>query len=99
MFIPGVFDVCPYAVRVELLFSVRRDPKLMKSILEAGTNGVAGDISMIFCHADVRGAFMNDNMRCREGLDIGAFPQNMPIFSGHFHKPHTVSYCVYNINH
>jgi hypothetical protein len=47
-------------------------------------------VSIIFCHADIQGASMNDNMRCREGLDISAFPPNLPIYSGHFHKPHTV---------
>ena len=47
-------------------------------------------VSIIFCHADIQGASMNDNMRCKEGLDISAFPPNLPIYSGHFHKPHTV---------
>lgn len=47
-------------------------------------------VSIIFCHADIQGASMNDGMRCREGLDISAFPPNLPIYSGHFHKPHTV---------
>ncbi len=45
---------------------------------------------VIFCHADVKGAFMNDGMRSREGLEISDFPSNVPIYSGHFHKPHTV---------
>ena len=47
-------------------------------------------VSIIFCHADIQGASMNDGMRCRDGLDISAFPPNLPIYSGHFHKPHTV---------
>ena len=50
-------------------------------------------VSIIFCHADIQGASMNDGMRCREGLDISAFPPNLPIYSGHFHKPHTVTCC------
>ena len=33
---------------------------------------------------------MNDGMRCRDGLDISSFPSNVPIYSGHFHKPHTM---------
>eukprot|EP01041_Mallomonas_annulata_P000110 gene110-158_t len=66
----------------------RRDHELMKAILKAGSNHV--DVSAIFCHADVRGAFMNDGMRSREGIDITDFPKNLPIFSGHFHKPHTI---------
>ena len=67
----------------------RRDSSLMKSILSAGA--ADPNVSMIFCHADAKGAFMNDGMRSREGLDISMFPPNLPIYSGHFHKPHTVS--------
>lgn len=68
----------------------RRDASLMKEVLQqAGAR--PGDISMVFCHADVRGAYMNDNMRSQEGLDITCFPRNLPIYSGHFHKPHTIS--------
>jgi len=33
---------------------------------------------------------MNDGMRCREGLEITSFPADLPIYSGHFHKPHTM---------
>ena len=33
---------------------------------------------------------MNDGMRSREGMDVGDFPPHMPVYSGHFHKPHTV---------
>lgn len=66
----------------------RRDTRLMKSILAAGA--AHPEVSMVYCHADVRGAMMNDGMRSREGLDIDMFPPNLPIYSGHFHKPHTV---------
>ncbi len=66
----------------------RRDPAVLKSVLKAGA--AHKDVSMVFCHADVRGAYMNDNMRSKEGIDITDFPKNLPIFSGHFHKPHTV---------
>jgi hypothetical protein len=66
----------------------RRDPAVMKAVL--GQCASAPEISMVFCHADVRGAYMNDNMRSKEGLDITCFPKDLPIYSGHFHKPHTV---------
>ena len=78
----------------------RRDPAVMKAVFDAcissnnnNSNNSEG-VSMIFCHADVKGAFMNDNMRSREGMDISLFPKHIPIFSGHFHKPHTVS-CLF----
>ena len=67
----------------------RRDPNVMRAVLRAGAD--TPGVSMIFCHADVKGAYMNDNMRSKEGLDIASFPKNIPIYSGHFHKPHTVS--------
>ncbi len=66
----------------------RRDLSVLRAVLRAGA--ATPGISMIFCHADVKGAFMNDNMRSKEGLDISSFPINVPIYSGHFHKPHTV---------
>jgi len=66
----------------------RRDSNVMRAVLRQGAD--TPGVSMIFCHADVRGAYMNDNMRSKEGLDIEAFPKNIPIYSGHFHKPHTV---------
>jgi hypothetical protein len=68
----------------------RRDPALMKSVLAAVK--LHENINMIFCHADVKGAFMNDNMLCREGIEVSNFPASIPIFSGHFHKPHTVNF-------
>ena len=68
----------------------RRDSNVMRAVLQQGAD--TPGVSMIFCHADVRGAYMNDNMRSKEGLDIEAFPKDIPIYSGHFHKPHTVGY-------
>lgn len=67
----------------------RRDASLMKAILNQAS--ARQDISMVFCHADVKGAYMNDNMRSMDGLDITRFPKDLPIYSGHFHKPHTIS--------
>ncbi len=67
----------------------RRDPLLMKSILKAG--GECRDVTTVYCHADVKGAYMNDGMRSKEGLEISSFPANLPIYSGHFHKPHTMT--------
>ena len=69
----------------------RRDPQLMSSILRAGEAASPDRVGIIFCHADVRGAYMNDGMRSRDGLDISSFPPGLPIYSGHFHKPHTMT--------
>jgi DNA repair exonuclease SbcCD nuclease subunit len=45
---------------------------------------------VLFCHADVRGASMNDNIISRRGLRASLFPRDLPTYSGHFHKPHVV---------
>jgi hypothetical protein len=47
-------------------------------------------VGAIFCHADVKGAYMNDCMISRDGINILDFPSHIPMFSGHFHKPHSV---------
>lgn len=78
----------------------RRSADLMRSILsqawthsDSNSDGSSdssssnsNSISAIFCHADVKGAWMNDGIRSREGLDVSSFPPNIPVYSGHFHK-------------
>ena len=46
--------------------------------------------SAIFCHADVSGASMNDNIVSQGGISPAQFPRTVPVYTGHFHKPHTV---------
>ena len=72
-----------------LFIPYRRNASTMKSIMSSVPH--RNDISMIYCHADIRGAFMNDGMRSQEGLEVTDFPPSIPVYSGHFHKPHTVS--------
>ena len=46
----------------------------------------------IFVHADVTGAYMNDLIVSTGGVHPSVFPASKPIYSGHFHKPHTVTF-------
>lgn len=39
---------------------------------------------------DIKGAAMNDGVSSHSGIPRSAFPDKVPTFSGHFHKPHTV---------
>ncbi|CAN0382146.1 unnamed protein product, partial [Phaeothamnion confervicola] len=59
-----------------------------------GSEAAAADgdkvIRAIFCHADVRGAITNGGSGSRAFLGAGAFPAGIPIYSGHYHKPHIV---------
>lgn len=73
----------------------RRSHALMKHILSEAWHNPS--ISAIFCHADVKGAWMNDGMQSREGIDVQLFPPNVPIFSGHFHKPHSVAFSLQSL--
>lgn len=44
--------------------------------------------SKIFC-AQI-GAFVNERFQAREGFEADLFPGGVPVFMGHYHKPHTV---------
>jgi hypothetical protein len=70
----------------------RRDHSLLRSILTAGATHP--QVRIVFCHGDVKGASMNDGLKSREGMDITVFPEHIPIYSGHYHKPHTVDHII-----
>lgn len=36
------------------------------------------------------GAIVHGNTKAEEGLDPDALPTGIPIYSGHYHKPHIV---------
>jgi hypothetical protein len=74
----------------------RRNQQLMRDLLRQCQDTQAANVGAVFCHADVKGAFMNDGMRSKDGINISDFPSNVPLFSGHFHKPHSVS-CLRSI--
>ena len=38
-----------------------------------------------------QGAAMNEAFQAREGLSPNLFPDDIPIYTGHYHKPHTVA--------
>ncbi|GLI58613.1 hypothetical protein VaNZ11_000347 [Volvox africanus] len=50
----------------------------------------APPLNAIFLHADVRTARSNRWRQAEEGIEPGAFPPHLPVFSGHYHLPHTV---------
>ena len=43
---------------------------------------IKDQVSMIYCHADIQGAFMNDNIQSQEGLEVTDFPANIPTYTG-----------------
>jgi hypothetical protein len=50
----------------------------------------AQEASALFVHAEVKGALMNDLMVSTHGIPPASFPPHKSIYSGHFHKPHSV---------
>lgn len=50
----------------------------------------AAGVRTIFAHLDVLGASVNNKQQAVAGLPVAAFPAGVPVFTGHYHKPHTV---------
>ncbi|CAM9325553.1 unnamed protein product, partial [Ectocarpus sp. 12 AP-2014] len=65
----------------------RRNNTEMEGLLGSEEARGAG---AIFCHVDIKGAAMNGNASSHSGIPRSAFPPNVPAFSGHVHKPHTL---------
>jgi hypothetical protein len=68
-------------------------PYIVESRLRKILNSDTGkSVSTIFCHADVRGGqFHNDGLiRSRNGISPSEFPETIPVYSGHFHKPQRI---------
>jgi DNA repair exonuclease SbcCD nuclease subunit len=64
-----------------------RDHAIMESVLQSDH---AEKAAAIFVHADVTGAYMNDQIVSLGGVPPSMFPAHKSIYSGHFHKPHLV---------
>jgi DNA repair exonuclease SbcCD nuclease subunit len=73
-----------------------RDVATMESILQSS---VAQESSALFVHADVKGAMMNDLIVSTNGIPTASFPKDKLIYSGHFHKPHTVKSATVKIEY
>ena len=92
-----VFNIIGYTITVSLnnfkiCTSFRfvphiRDIATMQSVLQSNMTRTS---SAVFIHADVTGAYMNDMILSTHGVAPVYFPPNVPIYSGHFHKPHVV---------
>ncbi|KAL0053768.1 hypothetical protein WJX82_010500 [Trebouxia sp. C0006] len=80
-----IVDV-PTLYRNALWLPYRKDRAQLKAAIEG-----AGDIKAVFAHADVMGAMMNESFQAKEGLPPDLFPDGVPTYTGHYHKPHTVA--------
>jgi hypothetical protein len=65
----------------------------LKAALVAGHDVAESEgeaLKAVFVHADVRGASFNRKQQAAAGLCPSVFPPHTPVYSGHYHKPHTV---------
>ncbi|KAL2632582.1 hypothetical protein R1flu_004061 [Riccia fluitans] len=79
-----VFDE-PVEFLDALWMPYRRDQNIINQTLQQHPT-----VKAIFAHLDVVGAYMNEACQAKEGVDPAIFPENIPIFTGHYHKPHIV---------
>ena len=78
----------PTKFRDALFVPYIRDSRIFQHVLESS----ASNSSLAqFVHVDVTGAYMNDLIVSQGGVPLSLFPKDSPIYSGHFHKPHTVT--------
>lgn len=86
--VPGVLVLSYPTTFMKALFIPHlKEQFSMKSILQRYNST---HHSVIFCHVDVSGAAMNDGVVSRGGISPAFFPASVPVYSGHYHKPHTV---------
>ncbi len=69
----------------------RKDPEDILAVLQQHGGGAR----TAYMHHDVKGAWMNDNMRNREGLPPEAFQAFVTVICGHYHRYHSVGNATY----
>eukprot|EP00977_Amphora_coffeiformis_P023402 scaffold13260_cov163-Amphora_coffeaeformis.AAC.1 len=81
----------PTVFRQALWIPHIREHAIMESVLQSSA-ATAENTQAVLCHADITGAFMNDLLVSTGGVPPRWFPSGIPIYSGHFHKPHMVEH-------
>jgi hypothetical protein len=68
--------------------SCRAEHAELKAVIAEAQKSV--QLRAIFAHLDVLGANVNNKQQSFVGMPPAAFPAGIPVFTGHYHKPHTV---------
>ena len=61
-----------------------------KDELEEALSMYKDEVKAIFAHVDVVGADFNEAFQSSEGIQPSLFPLEIPTWTGHYHKPHTI---------
>eukprot|EP00798_Chlamydomonas_sp_ICE-L_P018190 gene18190-24631_t len=77
----------PALFRGALWLPYRRSQDQLREALRAG---VDYGVKAVMAHADVQTARFNYQAQSREGVPPNLFPPRMPVYTGHYHLPHTV---------
>ena len=48
------------------------------------------EVSAVFCHVDIIGADMSGGVLAQRGLGVEEFPSDLPVYTGHYHNPHSL---------
>jgi hypothetical protein len=80
----------PAVWRNALWLPYRRDESLLRAAMAAARTPGAQPLRAVFAHADVLGASLNEAHQARHGMAPDAFPPRTPVYTGHYHTPHTV---------
>jgi len=74
-----------------LFMPYRKDGAELERVVSRvlGAGGGQG-VKAIFAHLDVLGASYNETHQARGGVRPSLFPDGVPVFTGHYHLPHTV---------
>ena len=84
-----VFD-SPTVFRGALWLPYRRDKRIIEAAIGAASSSDL-QLRAVMAHADVQTARFNYAIQSREGLPaVGLFPPDIPVYTGHYHLPHTV---------
>jgi len=92
--VPGLLILSQPTVFLRALWIPHLKPRgWLEAVLQQSSQSPQSSPHALFCHVDVSGASMNDNVVSHGGVAPSVFADhhpNVPVYTGHFHKPHTV---------
>jgi hypothetical protein len=66
----------------------RRENQAVREVMRSKVS--EGGVKAVFCHVDVIGADMGGGVIADRGLHPDDFPHDLPVYTGHYHRPHEV---------
>ncbi|GMH99124.1 hypothetical protein TrVE_jg1623 [Triparma verrucosa] len=90
-FLPSIMPHCYVISSPQIFLSALWIPyRRNSSIWSTLPNSILPPLKALFVHADVRGAKMTSTYKSNSTLTMSTFPPSTPVYSGHFHLPHSI---------